>query len=29
MTPSADNSTYWPFCHNSQIMTENTSVPGL
>src|SRR5581483_5384979 len=29
MTPSADSSTYWPFCHNSQIVIETTSVPGL
>src|SRR5271163_3370108 len=29
MTPSADNSTYCPFCHISQMVTETTSVPGL
>src|SRR5437764_11557367 len=29
MTPSAESSTYWPFCHSSQIMIDTTSVPGL
>jgi hypothetical protein len=29
ITPSAESSTYWPFCHSSQIMIETTSVPGL
>src|ERR1051326_5040693 len=29
ITPSADSSTYWPFCHSSQIVIETTSVPGL
>ena len=27
-TPSAESSTYWPFCHSSQIMIDTTSVPG-
>ena len=28
MTPSAESSTYCPFCHSSQIMIDTTSVPG-
>src|SRR5207245_10566380 len=28
ITPSAESSTYCPFCHNSQIMIDTTSVPG-
>src|SRR5262249_52476239 len=29
ITPSAESSTYWPFCQSSQIMIDTTSVPGL
>ncbi len=29
MTPRAESSTYWPFCHISHSTTETTSLSGL
>ena len=29
ITPSAESSTYWPFCHSSQMRMDTTSEPGL